>query len=165
VVDAILSGMTIAEAEALIGAVANWAVKRDDIRALALVGSWARGRPRRSSDLDLLLLSERAASYRGRRRWLREIDFGKAGFRPSSSASASYGVVWSLHLRLHPPADVELTFADCAWANTSPIDNGTRSVMTDGFRIIFDKDGTLARLVDALAVAAPLKRGPARPAH
>jgi predicted nucleotidyltransferase len=77
------------EAEALIGAVAAWAIKRDDIRAMALMGSWARGRARRASDLDLLLPSERPADYRNRRRWLREIDLPAAGFRPRPSAGAS----------------------------------------------------------------------------
>jgi predicted nucleotidyltransferase len=140
--------MRIAEADALMTVVAGWARTRDDIRAMALVGSWARGRPHRGSDLDLLLLSERPADYRGRRKWLREIDFRAAGFRPRSSTGATYGAVWSLHLHLHPAADVELTFAGRAWANTTPIDAGTRSVVMEGFRIILDKDAILARLAN-----------------
>jgi predicted nucleotidyltransferase len=142
--------MRTIEAEALTAAVANWARTRDDIRAMALAGSWARGNPRRESDLDLLLLSDRAAFYRRRRNWLRAIDFGEAGFRVRSSAGAAYGVAWSLHLRLRPAADVELTFADCAWAGTNPVDAGTRAVVTDGLRIVRDIDGMLARLVAAV---------------
>jgi predicted nucleotidyltransferase len=142
--------MRIAEADALMTAVADWAEKRDDIRAMAVVGSWARGRPRSTSDLDLLLLTSRASDYRRRRKWLAGIDFRKAGFRLRSSEGASYGAVWSLHVHLRPIADVELTFAECAWANTNPIDAGTRSVVTGGFRIIFDQDGLLAKLVDAV---------------
>ena len=142
--------MRIAEADALMTAVADWAAKRDDIRAMALVGSWARGQARRASDLDLLLLSERPADYRRHRRWLREIDFDAAGFRPRRSEGATYGAVWSLHLHLRPVADVELTFAGCAWAKTTPIDAGTRSVVMDGFQIIFDRDGMLATLVEVV---------------
>jgi uncharacterized protein len=144
--------MRIAEADALMTAVANWAMTRDDIRAMAVVGSWARGNPRRASDLDLLLLSKRPGDYRRRRRWLREIEFHAAGFHPRSSEGEAYGAVWSLHVYLRPVADVELSFAGCAWANTMPIDNGTRSVVTDGFRIMFDRDGMLARLVEAVAL-------------
>jgi predicted nucleotidyltransferase len=153
--------MRITEANALMTVVADWAKTRDDIRAMALVGSWARGHPRSGSDLDLLLLSERPTAYRRRRRWLREIDFPAAGFRPRSSAGAGYGAVWSLHVHLRPVADVELTFAGCTWANTAPIDDGTRSVVTNGFRIITDRDGMLARLVDAV----PVKDSDDRAAH
>jgi predicted nucleotidyltransferase len=142
--------MRIAEADALMRVVAGWAKRREDIRAMALVGSWARGHPSRASDLDLLLLSERPVEYRRRRRWLREIDFRAAGFRPRSSRGTAYGAVWSLHLHLHPSADVELTFAGRPWANTTPIDAGTRSVVKDGFRIMFDRDGVMARLVEAM---------------
>jgi hypothetical protein len=33
-------------------AVANWAIERDDIRAMPMLGSWVRGTPRPTSDLD-----------------------------------------------------------------------------------------------------------------
>ena len=59
------------DVEAIIGAVTAWALKREDVRALALAGSWARGAAREDSDLDLLLLSERAPDYRRRGDWLR----------------------------------------------------------------------------------------------
>jgi hypothetical protein len=51
---------------------------------------------------------------------------------------------------LLPAAQVELTFAQCSWARTDPVDLGTRSIVKDAFEIIFDKDGTLARVVDAV---------------
>ncbi len=142
--------MNKAEAQAIIDAVTVWAIERDDIRAMALAGSWARGNPRQTSDIDLLFLTDRAEEYRRRRKWLTEIDFKNAGYRVQSSESAVYGVVWSRHLYLLPPADVELSFATCPWAKTRPIDSGTRSVVEDAFQIILDKDGILAKLVDAL---------------
>ena len=93
--------MIAADAEALVAAVADWASKREDIRALALVGSWARGNPRPTSDLDILLLSDLARNYQ-RGTWLDEMKFDKAGFRVRSSLSASYGAVWSAHVQLEP---------------------------------------------------------------
>ena len=94
--------MRTAQASAIIGAVARWAIERDDIRALALAGSWARGNPRQASDIDLLLLSDQAHDYRRRRKWLSEINFQDAGYRQQSSESAIYGVVWSRHIHLLP---------------------------------------------------------------
>jgi hypothetical protein len=93
--------MNKAEAQAIIDAVTVWAIERDDIRAMALAGSWARGNPRH---IDLLFLTDRAEEYQRRRKWLTEIDIRNAGYRIQSSESAVYGVVWSRHLHLLPPA-------------------------------------------------------------
>jgi hypothetical protein len=142
--------MKTAEANAIVGAVTCWATERDDICAMALVGSWARGNPRQDSDIDLLLLSDRALEYRRCRNWLTEIDFGGAGYCLQSSQSAIYGVVWSRHINLLPAAEVELTFAECSWARTDPVDGGTRCVVQNAFRIILDKAGILAKLVDTV---------------
>jgi hypothetical protein len=61
--------MKLAEANALTAAVCSWAIRREDIRAMAMVGSWARGNPGPASDLDLLLLSDLAYDYRRRSTW------------------------------------------------------------------------------------------------
>jgi len=143
--------MKLADVNAVAAAVANWAIERDDICAMAMLGSWVRGNPRSDSDLDLLLLSELAPNYQPCRTWLTEIDFQKAGFWVRSNESAVYGVVWSHDVHLLPAADLELTFGKCSWASTEPVDSGTRVVVEDAFRIIFDKDGILAKLVDAIS--------------
>jgi hypothetical protein len=142
--------MKTADANAIVRMVADWAVDHEDIRALALIGAWARGDPHEESDIDLLLLSDRAAEYRLRGEWLAEISFESAGHRILSIEDASYGVAWSRHIILMPAAKVELTFAKCSWARTDPVDPGTQTVVKDAFEIIFDKDGTLARVVDAV---------------
>lgn len=142
--------MKIADANAILSTVTSWAIKRDDIRAMALVGSWARGNSRKVSDIDLLLLTDHQDEYRRRRKWLTEIEFKAAGYQLRSSHSVAYGVVWSRHVHLRPAAEVELTFAHCLWAKTDPVDVGTRGVVKDAFRIILDKDGILAKLVDVV---------------
>jgi predicted nucleotidyltransferase len=149
-IGATLELMKSVEVEAIIGAVVNWATERDDIRAVALVGSWARGNSHQTSDIDLLLLSNRDQEYRRRPEWLSGIDFGKLGYRLQSRESVAYGAVWSEHIRLLPAADVELTIANCSWAKTAPVDDGTRDVVKDGFRIVLDKDASLAKLVDVV---------------
>jgi len=145
--------MNRVSAEAVIEAVAAWARTRDDVRALALVGSWARGNARPTSDVDLLVLSDCAEEYRRRREWMSEIDFDRAGHSIKSSNDATYGAVWSRHIHLHPAAEVELTFARCDWANVAPIDSGNCAIVRDAFRIILDKDAILARLIRAVAAS------------
>jgi uncharacterized protein len=146
-------GMNNASAEAILAAVAAWARTRDDVRALALIGSWARGNARLASDIDLLALSDCAAGYRRSYKWMSEIDFARIGHSIKSTNDATYGAVWSRHVHLHPAGEIELTFALCAWASTAPIEPGTRAIVNDGFRITLDKDGSLARLVRAVAAS------------
>jgi uncharacterized protein len=142
--------MKASDANAIVRMVADWAVDREDIRAMALVGSWARGDPHQESDIDLLLLSDLAIEYRHHREWLTEIFREGAIHRILSTEDASYGVVWSRHITLTPAGKAELAFAQCSWAGTNPVEAGTRSVVKDAFEIIFDKDGALARLVAAV---------------
>jgi uncharacterized protein len=149
-VDGSLELMEAGAANAIVNAVTAWALAHEDIRAMALVGSWARGNPHQDSDVDLLLLSDRADEYRRRREWLTEIDFEGVGYRVASAEDASYGVVWSRHATLVPIAKVELTFASYSWARIDPVDVGTRGVVRDAFRVIFDKDRILAPLIDAV---------------
>lgn len=145
--DDILNFMEHVEVDAIVRAVAQWALKREDILALALVGSWARGDPRQGSDVDLVLLSDRADEYRHRQEWIAEIEFESAGYRVASSENAIYGVVWSWHIGFVQNGAAELTFAPCSWARADIIDAGTRRVVKDALRIIFDKAGLLANLV------------------
>jgi hypothetical protein len=157
--------MNLAEANAVVSAVSSWAIKRGDIRAMALVGSWARGNQGQVSDIDLLLLSDRAHEYRHSQEWLTEIDFQGTGYRLNSSESANYGVAWSRHMHLLPAAEVELTFAECCWAQTEPVDGGTRSVVKDAFQIIFDKDGICTSLDYIIPADQDSSRQESRPIH
>jgi uncharacterized protein len=139
--------MKTANVDSIVRAVAGWAFHHEDIHAMALIGSWARGDAHQASDIDLLLLSDSAHEYRRCQEWITEIDFDSAGYRVASWEDASYGLVWSYHIELLPPGKVELTFAPCSWARTHTVDVGTRRVVKDAFRIIFDKDEMLAKLV------------------
>lgn len=122
--------------QAIINAVAAWAIAHDDIRGMALVGSWARGSARATSDIDVILLTDRSDDYRHRQGWVAEIDFQAAGYLVLSSDSGDYGAVWSRHLHLVPAAEVELTFGRCSWADTRPIEDATRCAgwVPDHFR-------------------------------
>jgi len=142
--------MTPIEAELIVDAIRCWVQERDDLRALALAGSWARGNPDPVSDLDLIIVAEDPETYRHPDNWLRSISFAKAAFEVARYEIRSYGSVWSCHVLLRPAAEVELTFAAPAWAQVNPLDPGTRFVVADGFRAIVDKDEALSRLVAAV---------------
>ena len=62
--------LRVREVEAVLDQLVRWAAPRDDVRALALVGSWAAGAPRGDSDVDVVLLTDTPAAYIERDDWL-----------------------------------------------------------------------------------------------
>ena len=142
--------VTPRQVEALIAAVRFWVEGEDDLRALALAGSWARGDARPNSDVDLLIVANEPAARRCPEEWLPDISFAAAGFEIDDCEARTYGDVWSCHVSLHSDGEVELTFAPPAWASASSLDPGTTFVVRDAFRVIVDKDGALQRLIAAV---------------
>jgi predicted nucleotidyltransferase len=138
--------MNAAETNRLIATICALVEDRDDMRAMAVCGSWARGNPRPDSDLDVLIIADDLAPLRRSDKWIRELKIADAGFRYLVHEIAEYGVVWSVHIHLEPEAELELTLAEENWASVKPIDPGTRQVVTDAFKILVDKDGALQRL-------------------
>src|SRR5262249_48883396 len=130
-------------------AVADWVNARNDLCGLAVCGSWARGNPRPDSDLDLIVLA-REPSALATAAPLAAIDFAAAGFQVSSIQQETYGAVCSWHLHLFPAADLELTIAGPAWAAIAPVDDGTRAVLRDAFRVVVDKARLLQDLIAAV---------------
>jgi uncharacterized protein len=135
--------------ELTIQAVLRWAIGRNDIRGVALVGSHARGSARRDSDIDLVILAEMPEVFRADPSWLESIDWGAPPTRVRLCEDEDYGVVWSRRIWLEPDLELEIGFAPLAWASVSPLDPGTRQVIADGCRILHDPDGMLGRLCAA----------------
>src|SRR5690242_14851159 len=97
--------------EHILKAVVVWAERRDDVRAITLVGSRARGTARPDSDVALVLLVADPEAFRGDRRWLDAIDWSTTGARPLTTHDAQYGAVWSCHVSTDQWFEVEFSFA------------------------------------------------------
>ena len=129
------------QVEDLLAALTSWAAARPDVQAVALVGSRARDEARADSDVDVVVLSDQPAAYLGDEAWTR-------GLRVTSvSAPQGWGAVTSRRAQIGSGLEVEFGFASPAWANTDPVDEGTRRVVLNGFRVIYDRTGILSRLV------------------
>jgi len=63
-----------AEVERVVQQASRWAATRPDIRALLLVGSWARRAARSDSDVDLVVLTTTPDFYTPDGAWTRELD-------------------------------------------------------------------------------------------
>jgi len=130
--------------------VAHWAKAQENVRGLALVGSHARNAARPDSDIDLVVLAQNPRNFRDAA-WLTTIEWSRAGVHPVKWSHEEYGVVWSLRAWFEPECEVEFGFASLSWADASPVDEGTRRVISDGCRVLYDPDGLLKRLTMAVA--------------
>lgn len=130
-----------AEVDHLLVVASRWAGGNRDIAALGLVGSWARGAERMSSDVDLVVLTASPDAYVRSAGWLG--DFGN----PPVIRTQGWGVVTERRIRLESGLEVEFGFATPAWAAVDPVDPGTRRVVGDGMRPLHDPGGRLARLI------------------
>jgi len=119
--------------------VEEWAKTRKNLAAVALVGSWARGSARDDSDVDLVVLSET------------EDDVGSLSSRPArSSSAAATGPGYRAPTPAASGLEVEVGIATQSWAATDPVDAGTRRVVADGLRALYDPQRLLAELACAL---------------
>jgi predicted nucleotidyltransferase len=129
----------------LLERVAGWAAGEADVRAVALVGSHARGEARADSDVDLMILTEDPQG--------RLVDLGWVAAAIGEAAgpirSADWGAIQERRFVLPDGCEVELGLGAPSWAAAEPVEPGTRRVVAGGLRPVFDPEGMLAALVAA----------------
>jgi uncharacterized protein len=134
------------EVDAILNAARGWALADQRIRAVALVGSHARGSARPDSDIDIVVLSDHRDELAEDTAWFDR--FGPAQL----IRRESWGVLIECRLRRSDGTDVEVGIAPLTWADTHPIDPGTQAVIDDGgCRVVYDPDSRLAALLRAAA--------------
>ena len=131
------------EVRTLLRRLGAWAERRPDVCGAALVGSWARGTARVTSDVDVVLLTTEPARYVDDVDWLHDLGAVRL------VRTRSWGAVTERRVALPSGLEVELGIGSPSWASTDPVDPGTRRVVADGLRGLYDRDGALARLVAA----------------
>jgi ribosomal protein S18 acetylase RimI-like enzyme/predicted nucleotidyltransferase len=135
------------DAHAWLDRLPAWAEPRRDIIGIALVGSYARGTERPTSDIDLVLIADDTARYLANDAWLEEIG------PPALIAveDEDWGLLKSRRARYAGGLEVEWGVAPAAWCSIAPLDFGTAVVVAGGMRILHDP----RRAFEALARAAP----------
>ena len=104
----------------------------------------ARGEARVDSDVDLVLLTVAKQSYLEDETWVWEL----GGLRVIRTEQ--WGPTMTERRFVLPSGlEVEAGIAPPSWAATDPVDPNLRAVILDGFRILYDPEGLLARLVEA----------------
>jgi predicted nucleotidyltransferase len=132
------------EVRSVIDLVSAWSVEHEDVHGVMVVGSWARDAARMDSDVDIVILTP---DYAEAHVWT-----GLLG--GEVVRLQEWGPLKEIRLRRPSGLEVEVGIAPPSWADTNPVDPGTRRVIDDGHRIEYDPVGLLAVLSDAC-------RGPA----
>jgi hypothetical protein len=134
-----------AEVDGLLETVGSWLGGREDVVAVGLLGSWARGNATDESDIDLVVITREPATYTDGEDWVR----GLPGAR--LVRTERWGPLLT-ERRLVLPSGLELDvgITDPRWAATDPVDEGTARVIADGgLRILHDPNDLLALLASA----------------
>lgn len=127
------------ELESFISQLSAWARKQPDIHGVLLVGSHARREARADSDIDLVILTNTPGKY------LDTISFAEDFGAIERTVNEDWGKVTAVRTWYGDGMEVEFGITTPEWA-ALPLDPGTQRVISDGVRIIFDRDGELAPL-------------------
>lgn len=123
----------------------QWASATTDVCSVLLVGSYAYGKPRMDSDVDLVILSDRADRHLADLTFIDSITPGGQIIRHEQ-----WGPMHERRVRLDDGLVVEFGVTTPAWAGL-PVDAGTAKVLSDGCKIIVD-DGTVSSALSALGI-------------
>jgi predicted nucleotidyltransferase len=127
---------------ALLERLRTWVEPRDDVRALMVVGSVARGEARPDSDVDVVLLTTHPARYLDNLGW--SSDLGAV----QRVELEYYGAVTSIRAEYRDGLEAEFAIAASDWAATA-VDPGTEAVAPGGIAVLLDRDGDATALASA----------------
>ena len=117
----------------------TWASSQPDIQGVALVGSFARNTATDLSDVDLVILVQDPERYLHDQNWVRH--FGET----SRQQIEDYGALTSIRVWYSDGREIEYGITNVNWAAV-PLDEGTRQVISDGMRVLFERRPLLSQL-------------------
>ncbi|GAA2503303.1 hypothetical protein GCM10023100_11040 [Actinocorallia cavernae] len=148
-----------AEVREFLDRLTRWAGTHEDVVGVLLVGSYARGATRPDSDVDVVLLTADPAPYLTDATepdaaqpdafesegtwtgWADELGLGRL------VRTRAWGPITERRYTLVPGLEVEFGIGGPGWARTDPVDPGTRRVVAEGARTLYDPRRVLAELV------------------
>lgn len=122
----------------------------EEILAIGLCGSWARGTAGPDSDIDLSIIVMDRFRFK-QTDWIEALDFAAINDELDYFSDKTYGRVWSRHVFLKSKTEIEFSFANRSWADHKDPDEGTIKVVSDGYQIIYDPEEILKKLLDAVS--------------
>ncbi len=115
----------------IVQVITAWAASCADVRAVAVVGSWARRDAGMDSVVDVVVLTDATWRYVESNDWIESA----VGERASVSRERDWGpLLKERRLLLGSGLEIEFGFASLSWASTDPLDEGTAGVIRNGCR-------------------------------
>jgi predicted nucleotidyltransferase len=113
----------------------EWSENQNHIKGVAIVGSFARGDFNSKSDVDLVIIStNKDLTLR-----IIRADFNYCGVL--SYSLEEWGILTSLRVFYENGLEVEYGVVTDQWVS-EPIDQGTKNVIKNGFKIVTEKENT-----------------------
>jgi hypothetical protein len=125
---------------ALLDAFTAWASAQTDVQAVVLAGSYARAAARPDSDIDLVLLVTEPAAWLDDPAWLHNSGY------VLRSIVEEYGLVTSIRVWYDDGREVEYGITTPRWV-ALPLDAGTRRVLADGARVLFERGALVSKVL------------------
>lgn len=110
----------------------QWAENEKQVESIIVVGSYARGTYKKTSDIDLVIITS------NKKEMLKNQNFIKVFGDVNKSQIEYYGACTSIRVWYKDGKEVEFGIVNPTWIE-KPLDNGTNKVLSDGFKVIIDK--------------------------
>ena len=117
----------------------QFADEEPDILALLIVGSYARGTNTPDSDIDAVIIT------RNKQGMVENQQFTGYFGRVSRQQTEYYGACTSVRAWYEDGMEVEFGLVEPSWI-AQPLDEGTRQVLRDGYKVIADRGGLFCGL-------------------
>lgn len=127
-----------------LGKFEQWAASQDNIEAVALAGSYAKGTAKPNSDVDLVIITQDPKSLLENDLWLQ--NFGQI----KEIKNEDWGLIQSKRVFYENSPEVEFGITTTEWAKIDPVDPGTKQVILDGIKVLYDKNNILQSLLSTL---------------
>lgn len=110
----------------------EFAINDSHIESIIIVGSYARGTNKETSDLDLCMI------VTNKNKMIENSDFTKVFGEIDKKQIEYYGACTSIRVWYKNGLEVEFGIVEPSWVSI-PLDNGTYKVLCDGYKVIIDK--------------------------
>lgn len=122
--------------------ICNWCKEDNRIHALLLVGSYAIGKEKADSDIDLVIMTDNQKGVL-EPNWIDifgEIDRYQV---------EEYGACTSIRVYYMDGTEIEYGIVDDSWID-SPLDAGTRRVLEDGYKLLYATNGISVESIERI---------------
>lgn len=126
--------------ENFINALKDFSANTSYIESVIIVGSYARGTNKESSDLDIVIITPNKSEM------VRNQDFVQSFGEVYKKQTEYYGACTSIRVWYKNGQEVEFGLVEPSWIE-KPLDTGTSKVLSDGYKIVIDKKDYFENLI------------------